>query len=63
MLDARTMAVRRKLHRAFRGRGIRVFGELFGQKTDKEVERVEVEGTETEDVEVLRPVRNRRWQF
>jgi hypothetical protein len=64
------MAVRRKLHRAFGGRGTRrrrVFGGLFGQKTDKEVERVEgtegTEGIEMEDVEVLRPVRNRRWQF
>jgi hypothetical protein len=61
MLDARTMAVRRKLYRAFGGRGRRrrrVFGGLFGHKTDKEV--TGVDGT---DVQVLRPVRNRRWQF
>jgi hypothetical protein len=70
MLDVRTMAVRRrKLHRAFGGRGRRrVFGGLsgglFGQKIGKEVAGVEgTEGTEMEDVEVLRPVRNRRWQF
>jgi hypothetical protein len=58
------MAVRRKLHRAFGGRGRRRgFGGLFGEKIDKEV--TEVEGTEVEgtEVEVLRPVRNRRWQF
>ncbi|CAD0099326.1 unnamed protein product, partial [Aureobasidium mustum] len=52
MLDERTMAVRRKLHNVIGRRG--VFGVMFGGKA--EVER-------REEIEVLRPVRNRRWQF
>lgn len=55
MLDERTMAVRRKLHNVIGRRGMIAI--LFGQKK----EEVEVEGSE--DQEVLRPVRNRRWQF
>ena len=52
------MAVRRNLHRVIGGR--RGFGGLFGGKgrvKEEDGERVEVE------TEVLRPVRNRRWQF
>jgi hypothetical protein len=56
MLDARTMAVRRKLHRVIGRRG--EFG-IFGQKREK---NVETEG-EVGETDVLRPVRNRRWQF
>jgi hypothetical protein len=63
MLDARTMAVRRKLHRAFGGRGRRrVFGGLFGHKMNNEVENAEAESAEME-TEVLRPVKNRQWHF
>jgi hypothetical protein len=63
MLDARTMAVRRKLHRVIGRRGGFArgrLGGLFGQKRDRE--GMEVEG-EVGETEVLRPVRNRRWQF
>jgi hypothetical protein len=55
MLDARTMAVRRKLHNVI---GRRWYGVMSAVKMHKEW--VEVDGV---DVEVLRPVRNRRWQF
>lgn len=55
MLDERTMAVRRKLHHVIGRRGMMAI--LFGQKGEK----AEVEASE--DQEVLRPVRNRRWQF
>lgn len=54
MLDARTMAVRRKLHRVIGRRGGFY---IFAQKVKI------YEGAEEEDKEVLRPVRNRRWQF
>jgi hypothetical protein len=60
MLDARTMAVRRKLHRVIGRRG--GFG-IFGQKKrGKEDVEEEVESVDA-DSEVLRPVKNRRWQF
>lgn len=52
MLDERTMAVRRKLHNVIGRRG--VFGVMFGAKAEVETR---------EEIEVLRPVRNRRWQF
>lgn len=55
MLDERTMAVRRKL-RSVIGRRRGFVGVLFGSES-KEV------GGERNEVEVLRPVRNRRWQF
>jgi hypothetical protein len=59
MLDARTMAVRRKLHRVIGRRG---FAGMFGQKKAEE-EGTEGEIAEDVETEVLRPVRNRRWQF
>jgi hypothetical protein len=58
MLDARTMAVRRKLHRVIGRRGFRIFGQR--RRDEKDTEGEVAEGVETE---VLRPVRNRRWQF
>jgi hypothetical protein len=64
MLDARTMAVRRKVRRVIGRRGGFArgrFGGLFGQKRDRE--GMEVEGEVEVETEVLRPVRNRRWQF
>jgi hypothetical protein len=63
MFDARTMAVRSKVIGGTGRRRRRVFGGSFGDKMIKEVEGVEAEGIEGMDVGVLRPVRNRRWQF
>jgi hypothetical protein len=56
MLDERTMAVRRKLHSVI-GRRRGMIAVLFGGRQEK------VEMQESEVMEVLRPVRNRRWQF
>jgi hypothetical protein len=53
------MSVRRKLHRVIGRRGgFGIFGQRKAEKEDTEGEIAE--GVETE---VLRPVRNRRWQF
>lgn len=57
MLDERTMAVRRKLHDVIGKRRRGMMAVLFGGKRD------EVGVHENEVAEVLRPVRNRRWQF
>lgn len=59
MLDARTMAVRRKLHNVL---GRRSGFYIFAQKV-RVWEETETETEGQEDKEVLRPVRNRRWQF
>lgn len=56
MLDERTMAVRRKLHSVI-GRRRGMMAVLFGGRQEK------MEIQESEVTEVLRPVRNRRWQF
>lgn len=53
------MAVRRKLHGVIGRRGGFY---IFAQKV-RIYEEAEVEVEGTEDSEVLRPVRNRRWQF
>jgi len=50
------MAVRRKLHQVIGKRGGFY---MFAQK----VRIYEAETEDKEDKEVLRPVRNRRWQF
>ncbi|CAD0109846.1 unnamed protein product [Aureobasidium uvarum] len=56
MLDERTMAVRqRSLHGVIGGKSL--LERLLGQKRPK----AEEQGSDI--VEVLRPVRNRRWQF
>ena len=49
------MAVRRKLHNVIGRRG--VMAVMFGRR--KEIGEME----RREETEVLRPVRNRRWQF
>ncbi|KEQ66502.1 uncharacterized protein M437DRAFT_62698 [Aureobasidium melanogenum CBS 110374] len=56
MLDERTMAVRRKLNSVIGEKRRGFVAVLFGGSR-------EIEGEGNEGVEVLRPVRNRRWQF
>lgn len=56
MLDERTMAVRRKLNSVIGEKRRGFVAVLFGGSR-------EIEGEGNEGVEVLRPARNRRWQF